>query len=447
MKISTVLTPLALSVTGSALQVLSFSQTATASAKIPPIAMSIRKRAAASSPTSTAVQMTDATAALDASSTPIKVNGGSASYVGDTKSVEPSYGISSPEPQTPPSNAVVAEAKKANDNLKVIARALPIMAIATVLVGLLTKFMSNFSSPAAQGLKLVYAGAIAGIVSRSFCAPIEMVSTVMMCRGDECTSMRSELAKTWRKEGLRGMFKGNGANCAKVAPSRGTQFLVYEFVKRKMLQIGIGIAAGGASAGSLHAGARLCAGGIAGMVAAALVYPLEVVKTMLTLYPDRCGSISDSLRLVYKSAGVGGLYRGLGPTLIAMFPYVGVEFMVYETLKKWWEMKIGPVGTATLLLLGAIGGAAAQASAHPLDVIRRRMQMQSMNSGSSPTKENVSSKKYSNMFTGLHHVATTEGVHVLFNGLGPACFEKIPSTAIGYFIYEFLKIQLKISSV
>lgn len=330
--------------------------------------------------------------------------------------------------------------------LQYAAKALPLLAITTALAVVFTSWLSNISNPAAQGLKLVYAGAIAGIISRTACAPIEMVSTVMMCRGDEVSSMTDELSKTWKKEGLRGMFKGNGANCLKVAPSRGTQFLVYEFVKKRMLLAGLGLTAAGASAGSLHAGSRLFAGGCAGMVAAAIVYPLEVVKTMLTLYPDRCNSISDALSMVYRQSGIRGLYRGLGPTLIAMFPYVGVEFMVYETLKRRWEMYVGPVGTVALLLMGAAGGAAAQTSAHPLDVIRRRMQMQSINveKKDDDAKED---KKYSNMFSGLYHVAKTEGVHVLFKGLGPACFEKIPSTAFGYFIYEFLKTSLKAVSV
>jgi len=324
----------------------------------------------------------------------------------------------------------------------ILTKMIPYATFSALVVTLLTKFLSNFSTPAAQAIKLVYAGAIAGIISRTFCAPIEMVSTVMMCRGDECSTMMDELSKTWHKEGFKGMFKGNGANCLKVAPSRGTQFLVYEFVKRRMLLAGIGLAA---SSGSLHAGARLFAGGVAGMIAAAIVYPLEVVKTMLTLYPERCSSIPSALKMVYNSAGMRGLYRGLGPTLVAMFPYVGVEFMVYETLKKRWEMHIGPVGTLALLLLGATGGAAAQASAHPLDVIRRRMQMQSM--VGAKKDDDREETRYNNMFSGLYQVGKKEGVHVLFKGIGPACFEKIPSTAIGYFIYEFLKVTLKVSSV
>ena len=53
--------------------------------------------------------------------------------------------------------------------------------------------------------------------------------------------------------------------------------------------------------------------------------------------------------------------------------YIGVEFMVYETLKRQWELQTGAsAGTLILLLCGAVSGAAGQASAHPLDVVRRR---------------------------------------------------------------------------
>ena len=182
------------------------------------------------------------------------------------------------------------------------------------------------------------------------------------------------------------------------------------------------------------------------MVAATIVYPLEVVKTMLTLHPEKCGgTVGGALQTVFRKGGLGALYRGLGPTLVAMFPYVGVEFMVYETLKKQWQASVGPISVAVLLLFGALSGAAGQASAHPLDVIRRRLQMQSMNNKKSGSEG--SKNTYNNMFTGLYRVQKEEGIAALFNGLGPACLEKIPSTAIGYFIYEAMKKFLQVTSV
>jgi hypothetical protein len=202
-----------------------------------------------------------------------------------------------------------------NDTLKVALGAIPTIGALAGLTYAITTLLAPQTSPAAMSAKLVFAGAVAGIISRTLCAPIEMVSTVMMCRGDACVSMRDELSRTWQAEGLRGMFKGNGANCLKVAPSRGTQFLVYEFVKKMLVTRNLGM---DVAKSSLHAGSRLFAGGVAGMVAATIVYPLEVVKTMLTLYPDECTSIPGALKKVFRTGGVGALYRGLGPTLVAM---------------------------------------------------------------------------------------------------------------------------------
>ena len=132
-------------------------------------------------------------------------------------------------------------------SLQYAAKLLPTLAACTALGIALTAFLAPLTSPAAQGTKLVFAGAVAGIISRTFCAPIEMVSTVMMCRGDECSSMTVELMNTWKTEGFKGMFKGNGANCLKVAPSRGTQFLVYEFMKRQFVLLGWAAGAAGSA--------------------------------------------------------------------------------------------------------------------------------------------------------------------------------------------------------
>eukprot|EP00967_Tisochrysis_lutea_P082007 scaffold113491_cov27-Tisochrysis_lutea.AAC.1 len=201
-----------------------------------------------------------------------------------------------------------------------------LVAVAASAIVLFTALLAPLQGPVAGGVKLVFAGAVAGVISRTCCAPLEMVSTIMMCRGDQCGSMTEELKKAWAADGFQGLFKGNGANCLKVAPSRGTQvrgqareggggsrptrpgmlraavppprgvhdrtlsaqpihaphrsslgspqFLVYEFVKRRL-------AAGVATGATLSAGQRLFAGGIAGMVAALIVYPLEVIKVRL----------------------------------------------------------------------------------------------------------------------------------------------------------------------
>ena len=64
------------------------------------------------------------------------------------------------------------------------------------------------------------------------------------------------------------------------------------------------------------------------------MYPLETAKSLLTVESSRySGGISKLLKTLVDEHGFLALYRGLVPTLIAMFPYVGVEFCTYETCR------------------------------------------------------------------------------------------------------------------
>ena len=58
---------------------------------------------------------------------------------------------------------------------------IPALAFSSALCYVLTLLLATLSGPVAQATKVIFAGAVAGVISRSFCAPLEMVSTVMMC--------------------------------------------------------------------------------------------------------------------------------------------------------------------------------------------------------------------------------------------------------------------------
>lgn len=329
------------------------------------------------------------------------------------------------------------------------------------MVGVTTVFM-NYRNAAlartqewwrtAQTAKFLLAGAVAGIVSRTAVSPLEVVATAQMVRGGN-KNLIGELTQIFQAEGCKGFFKGNGANCLKVAPTRGVQFFAFEkfkgmLVDYKRKSMGLEDDANVV----LNPIERLVAGGFAGMIASSMVYPIEVVKTMLTMYPGKYAGIGGAFRGVIQEVGPKGLYAGLGPTLIAMFPYVGVEFMIYETSKLAIETFLSdrsgtdesgqPIAVALPIIislgLGALAGAAAQSSAHPLDVIRKRLQVQGINGN--PVL-------YKNTIDCLTGIATKEGAGALYKGLGPACVATIPGTGIAYITYEIMKKFLQLSSV
>ena len=320
--------------------------------------------------------------------------------------------------------------------------------------------------------KFLLSGAVAGIVSRTAVSPLEVIATAQMVQGKAVAAaaagsshhLGAELHHLWRTEGLGGFFKGNGANCLKVAPTRGVQFFAFEAFKQKLLERkrrrhrnagnGSGI---DASSVTLTPVERLLAGGVAGMIASSLVYPLEVIKTMRTVYPGQYPGIGAAASGVFKQAGLKGFYKGLNPTLLAMFPYVGVEFAIYESCKiaveamlhKRAQVNGGKAGRhdATVAVavpvlvslgLGALAGACAQTTAHPLDVVRKRLQVQGLHGN--PIL-------YKNTLECFVKVARTEGIAALYKGLGPACVATIPGTAIAYITYESMKRAFRLESV
>mmetsp|Transcript_28046 Transcript_28046/g.84119 ORF Transcript_28046/g.84119 Transcript_28046/m.84119 type:complete len:177 (-) Transcript_28046:9-539(-) len=85
----------------------------------------------------------------------------------------------------------------------------------------------------ARNLKFLAAGAVAGLVSRTLVSPLEVVATLNMAAVGSVEGPWEALVRLWTTEGMTGLYKGNGANCLKVAPTKGIQFVSFEFFKRQ----------------------------------------------------------------------------------------------------------------------------------------------------------------------------------------------------------------------
>lgn len=255
-----------------------------------------------------------------------------------------------------------------------------------------------------------------------------------MCSTQAARPLLAELRALFASEGLRGFFKGNGANCLKVAPTKGIQFLVFEALKRALYSA---TRRPGDNA-PIRPHERLAAGGLAGIAAAAMCYPLEVAKTLLTAHPEQYSGVARTITTVARTQGARGLYRGLGPTVIAMFPYVGLEFMIYEHLKLQHESQNnGRASILTLLCIGAFAGTVAQTVCHPLDVVRKRLQLQGI--GGRPVQ-------YRSMLDAARSIVSKEGPNALYRGLQPMYVSVLPSAGVSYVVYESAKNMLGVRS-
>lgn len=128
-----------------------------------------------------------------------------------------------------------------------------------------------------------------------------------------------------RYEGARGLFKGLMPTLSRDVPGNAIVFGVYEALKQLM--------AGGRETSQLGMGALLTSGGIAGAACWVLIYPTDVVKSVIQIdefhQPKYAGSI-DALKKIATSEGFKGFYKGFGPAVVRSVPANATCFFAYE---------------------------------------------------------------------------------------------------------------------
>lgn len=294
------------------------------------------------------------------------------------------------------------------------------------------------------------AGGVAGGVSRTCVSPLERVKMLLQLQVAEAkyTGVTQTLVKIGKEEGLYGYFKGNGTNIVRIVPYTAVQFAAYEEFK-KLLKIP-------EDPREQHPILRLTAGALAGIVSSTVTYPLDLIRTRLAVQGEgserRYRNIRHAFVTIVKEEGglfSGCLFRGLGPSLIGIAPYIGLNFAVYETLKgyvmTYYQAEAGGHKLRTLthekelpvvvkLSCGSVAGAVAQTGTYPLDVVRRRMQMK----GATGELFN-----YNSTWHAFNVVIRTEGLRGLFKGMWPNLLKVAPTIGIQFAVYEVSKSALK----
>jgi len=77
----------------------------------------------------------------------------------------------------------------------------------------------------------------------------------------------------YSQEGLKSMFKGNGANCLRIAPFQAIEFYLFDLLKNTFEF----------ENQSAKNFAMLAFGGFSGALATISVYPFDLIKTILAV--------------------------------------------------------------------------------------------------------------------------------------------------------------------
>ncbi|XP_008792055.2 adenine nucleotide transporter BT1, chloroplastic/mitochondrial-like [Phoenix dactylifera] len=266
-------------------------------------------------------------------------------------------------------------------------------------------------------------GGIAGAVSRTAVAPLETIRTHLMV-GSNGNSTIEVFQSIMRTEGWQGLFRGNFVNVIRVAPSKAIELFAYDTAK-KILTPKTG------EPPKLPVPSSLVAGAFAGVSSTLCTYPLELLKTRLTIQRDVYDNLLHAFVKILREEGPAELYRGLPPSLIGVVPYAATNYFAYDTLRKLYRktFKEEEIGNFATLLIGSAAGAISSSATFPLEVARKHMQVGAVGGR----------QVYKNMLHALLSILEKEGIGGLYKGLGPSCMKLMPAAGISFMCYEACK--------
>lgn len=145
-------------------------------------------------------------------------------------------------------------------------------------------------------------------------------------------SMLAGARTIYATEGLRGFYRGLGVSLLGVSHG-AVQFAVYEPAKRVYFARR---SARGVDDGRLTTEATVVLSSVAKLVAGAVTYPYQVLRSRLQNYraDERFGrGFVGVVARTWREEGLVGFYRGLVPGVVRVMPATWVTFLVYENVK------------------------------------------------------------------------------------------------------------------
>ncbi|KAF5527480.1 Mitochondrial thiamine pyrophosphate carrier 1 [Colletotrichum aenigma] len=301
-------------------------------------------------------------------------------------------------------------------------------------------------------LQVVTAGATAGLFARFVIAPLDVVKirlqlqshslsdplSIQTARGGPVykgtlNTMKLIIAN----EGVTGLWKGNVPAELMYVCYSAVQFTTYRTTAQLLQSI---------SDNRLpNAAQSFIAGATAGAAATTATYPLDLLRTRFAaqgnerVYTGLRHAVTD----IYRNEGPRGFFRGLGPGVAQIVPYMGIFFALYEGLR----LPLGDLhlpwggGDATA---GVMASVMSKTAVFPLDLVRKRIQVQG------PTRSRYVHKnipEYPGAVRAMRMIFASEGIRGLYRGLTVSLIKAAPGSAVTVWTYErVLRVLMRLEN-
>lgn len=261
-------------------------------------------------------------------------------------------------------------------------------------------------------------GGSAAVISRTVTAPLELYRI----QRQNYFIPNATIKDVLKKEGVRFLWKGNYANCIRAFPQFAINHEIYMFTSNndKVCETI-----------TSKTQRNLICGMFSGCVSMICIYPLETIKTHLSLQTNKShyGNIVEAFnKLKYRK-----LYYGLNTSMVGFGMYSSLLYTVNNLLRDtpfFKEVKNDKKETNGLkVIMGGIAGVTAISVTYPTDLIRRRLQLQ----GFDPTVP-----KYNGFFDCGVKIVKTDGIKGLYKGYAVNVFKTFFMTGVQFWAMDKL---------
>lgn len=179
------------------------------------------------------------------------------------------------------------------------------------------------------------AGGCGGMCQVMFTNPIEIVKIRLQVAGEMAETSRLGAGRVMRDLGFRGLYKGASACFLRDIPFSAIYFPLYAHMKKWTSN----------AQGYNGVASLFFSGFIAGVPAAGLLTPADVIKTRLQVVARKgqqtYTGLTDCFRKILKTEGPRAFWKGAPARILRSSPQFGVTLATYELLQRLFYVDFG----------------------------------------------------------------------------------------------------------
>lgn len=293
-----------------------------------------------------------------------------------------------------------------------------------------------------SNFEVAVAGSVSGLITRALISPLDVIKIRFQLQIERLSpsdpsakyhGILQAARQMLQEEGPTAFWKGHIPAQLLSVGYGAVQFLSFEMLTKLVHRASV--------RDPRDFSVHFVCGGLSACVATLAVHPVDVLRTRFAAQgePRVYKTLQDAVTTMYRTEGPLVFYKGLNPTLIAIFPYAGFQFSFYNSLKHMYEWVIPGEGKKNgnfkNLLCGSGAGVISKTLTYPLDLFKKRLQVRGFEQAR-VTFGQV--RSYEGLIDCAKQVLREEGARGFFKGLSPSLLKAALSTGFVFFWYEFL---------